>query len=154
MLKLMCCGGSLRAQARMAAAAPQQPPDDDRKRAAAAAGMAMAVSAHWFRTTLRFTGAAQDVYSFRPNAAPYFEWMLTRQEEYRALCRLTVNETEALAQKLQLPLDRSAGKGHWKYPIFHRFVAFLMSIADYTRFKRLAFGTPQPFVFAAQSESH
>jgi hypothetical protein len=86
-------------------------------------------------------------YEFLPVQTHQFVWLERHGNKFKKLCRLTLEETEKALALMGFPFPRQQ-HGRWKYSPLHRFMVFLMCLADSTRFERLSHGQrPKPAVF-------
>jgi hypothetical protein len=78
-------------------------------------------------------------YEFLPSQHAQFRWLLRHEEKFRVLCRLTIEEAEKALALMGFDSVYTL-RGRWKYCPMHRFMVFLMCMADSTRFYRLSNG--------------
>lgn len=100
---------------------------------------AQSILTRWYLTQ-RARPSTDFAYEFLPNQTAQFQWLLMHPEKYRLMCRLTIEETHR-AMRLMGFANPTLRFGRWKYCPLHRFMVFLMCMADSTRFWRLSTGT-------------
>jgi hypothetical protein len=86
------------------------------------------------------------------NMAPVFEAYLQNPGKYREVCRFTPDETYGLLSRLGYTRPEADGQeGRWKYIVVHRFMAFLMSMANYKAFVVASWGRYRSVCIAFRS---